>query len=285
MQQEFAIESEREHRIDLPDGRVLAASEYGPADGVPVVLFAGAASSRSMNAHGDAARSRGVRMITFDRPGLGASTADPAKSLSSVVADLAVLLGALDVRVPHAIANSQGAPFGLAAAAAAVVGRTALVSPADEIGSPSIRPLLDPDSAAFASRIVDSPEEMLGVLSGFDAESMLEFVLSASAASDEAVFGSEAFGAVFRRALEEGFAQGGMGYAQDTLIASSPWNIDMPVPGSIDVWFGADDASHSPDLGVTLARRVGAQRHVVEGVGGSLLWARTGEILDRLFGL
>lgn len=282
MEQQFADRSDREHLVDLPDGRVLAASEYGREDGVPVVFFAGAASSRAMNAHGVAARSRGVRMIAFDRPGLGASTLDPAKSLASVAADLAVLLRVLEVRAPHAIANSQGAPFALAAAAAGVVGPTALVSPADEIGSPALRALLAPETAAFASRIAAAPEEMLGVLSSFDADAMLDLVVSGAAASDAPVFASAPFRSVFRRALLEGFAQGGRGYAQDTIIASSPWGVALPLPGRLDIWFGADDTSHSPDLGATLARRTGARRHVVEGVGGSLLWARTGEILDRL---
>jgi hypothetical protein len=58
--------------------------------------------------------------------------------------------------------------------------------------------------------------------------------------------------------------------------------VDGPGKGTLDIWFGADDTSHSPDLGATLSSRFGAHRTVVDNIGGSLLWVKTGEILDRL---
>ena len=47
--------------------------------------------------------------------------------------------------------------------------------------------------------------------------------------------------------------------------------------------YGSDDTVHSPDLGATLAGRIAeATRTVVDGVGGSLLWARADVVLGAL---
>jgi hypothetical protein len=45
---------------------------------------------------------------------------------------------------------------------------------------------------------------------------------------------------------------------------------------------GSDDRAHSPDGGVMLADRLGAKHAFVDGVGGSLPWARPGLVLDAL---
>ena len=63
---------------------------------------------------------------------------------------------------------------------------------------------------------------------------------------------------------------------------SSDWSlplheIDIPV----QVWFGAADTTHSPDLGATLTSRIpGASRHVIPNVGGSLLWRDATRVLE-----
>ncbi|WP_203136928.1 alpha/beta fold hydrolase [Microbacterium sp. JZ31] len=273
---------QREHRITLPDGRVLALGEYGAADGIPVIFFAGAASSRTMNVYGDAAAVRSVRLITFDRPGLGASSPDPAKSAQSVAADLDHALARIDVHSPVAFANSQGAAFGLATAARGIFSRIALVSPADELAHPGLSALLTADVATFVNRIATDERSMREVLSSFTAESMMNFVFSGAAPSDAEVFGDDDFRRLYRTALDEGFAQGGAGYAQDTIIASTPWRIPEQSVGDVRIWFGADDTSHSPDQGEQLAQRCSAMRRVVSGVGGALAWTHTAEILDDL---
>lgn len=279
---EFSSDPDREHLVGLPDGRTLAIAEYGPQSGRPVVFIAGAGSSRHMNAHGAAARARDVRMITFDRPGLGRSTPHPDKTLATVAIDVGHALRHLGVERPAAIANSQGAPFGLAAAGAGLFSRLALVSPADEIAHPAIRAMLPEESARFVSQIDADPNGMARFLSGFDAAGLFDFVMSGASASDDDVFADPDFVALFRRALDEGFAQGGAGYAQDTLLASRRWDLPEGLRTPVRIWFGADDRSHSPDLGATMAQRFGATRTTVEGVGGALLWTRTGDILDRL---
>ncbi|MGI5526577.1 alpha/beta fold hydrolase [Streptomyces syringium] len=67
---------ERLGRTRLPDGRMLAWAEWGPADGLPVLLCPGGATSRWLGFGADAVDALGVRLVSVDRPGLGAS--DPA---------------------------------------------------------------------------------------------------------------------------------------------------------------------------------------------------------------
>jgi pimeloyl-ACP methyl ester carboxylesterase len=118
------------------------------------------------------------------------------------------------------------------------------------------------------------------------ASMMHGMVQPMSAACDRAVYADPAFDAAYRRALDEGFSQGPDGYARDTVLASRPWPFDpstIAVP--VDLWYGREDSSpvHSPDLGVSLARRIPGSRHtVVDRIGGAVLWTHAREILEAL---
>lgn len=82
------------------------------------------------------------------------------------------------------------------------------------------------------------------------------------------------FEAAYRRALGEGFAQGPAGYARDTVLAMGRWPFDLAMINvPVDIWYGEQDSSHSPDNGATLTARIpDVRRHVVPGIGGAVLW-------------
>ncbi|MFF3313761.1 alpha/beta fold hydrolase [Streptomyces sp. NPDC002952] len=63
----------------------------GPEDGTPVLLCPGAATSRSLGFGIADLDELGVRLVSVDRLGLGASTASPARTLSDFGADIAEL--------------------------------------------------------------------------------------------------------------------------------------------------------------------------------------------------
>jgi pimeloyl-ACP methyl ester carboxylesterase len=60
------------------------------------------------------------------------------------------------------------------------------------------------------------------------------------------------------------------------------WRLDLAaIDVPVTVLFGADDQTYSPDLEATLTNRIPtAERIVVPGLGGSLLWARPELVLD-----
>ena len=98
----------------LPDGRRLGWSEWGPADGRPVLLCPGAATSRSLGFGSHVLDGLGVRLVSADRPGLGVSAPAPARDLSSWADDVAALVCDRELDRPAAVGYSQGAPFALA---------------------------------------------------------------------------------------------------------------------------------------------------------------------------
>ncbi|MDP9951176.1 MULTISPECIES: alpha/beta fold hydrolase [Streptomyces] len=270
----------------LSDGRVLGWAEWGPEDGLPVLLSPGAGTSRWLGIGSGAVETEGVRLVSVDRPGLGVSTPAPDRDFADFVADVRELT---EVRglgpCPAMLGNSQGAPFALACAAAGAVSALALVSPADEVAAPEFADALPDELRGLVARVAEDPVGAEKVFAGFDADAMRRMVLAGSPASDLTVYEDPGFAAAYGRALEEGFTQGaGAGYARDTVLAMSRWPIDLgAITVPVEVWFGEEDTSHSPDLGLRLVSRIpGARRTVVPGVGGALLWAAAEPILASL---
>ena len=61
-----------EHRIKTPDGRTLAVQEGGDPGGKPVLAHSGTPNSRQLYLrHVTDAAARGIRLISYDRPGYG----------------------------------------------------------------------------------------------------------------------------------------------------------------------------------------------------------------------
>ncbi len=270
-----------DHELLLPGGRVLAWSETGPGDGTPVLFLAGAATGRSMVFGGG----RRVRLVTVDRPGIGASTHDPRRSAASTAADLAALVARLGGPVP-VVANSQAAVFGLAAAERGIASRLLLVSPADEVADPRVFARLPGPVRDVVTRVRADPAAAREFFARLGPGGMERMVLDSADPADREVYQDPVFLARYRAALREGFANDGAGYAADSIIAMSPWQLDwaaIRVP--VQVWFGERDRVHSPDLGALLTSRIpGARRHVVPGAGGALLWTHAEEILAAAIG-
>ncbi|WP_432095872.1 alpha/beta fold hydrolase [Streptomyces sp. bgisy100] len=280
----YADEPARLGRSRLPDGRMLGWAEWGPEDGTPVVLCPGAATSRWLGLGAGAAESLGVRLVSVDRPGLGASTPAPGRSFADFAADLRQLTVLRGLGRPAVVGNSQGAPFALACAAAGVVSALAVVSGADEVAAPEFAPVLPAELRGLVERVACDPGGAEKFFAGFGAEAMRDRVMAGSPECDLAVYREPGFAAAYRRALDEGFAQGGEGYARDTVLAMGRWPFALDgISVPVDIWYGERDTGHSPDAGARLADRIpGARRRVVPGAGGALLWTHAEPVLAAL---
>ncbi|WP_150252962.1 alpha/beta fold hydrolase [Nocardiopsis deserti] len=275
---------ERIGYVTLPDGRALAWSEWGTPGGTPVLLCPGAATGRSLGFGVHLLTGLGARLVSVDRPGLGASDPAPGRTLADFAEDVRALAGPLRLGRPAVVGNSQGAPFALACAAAGAARSLALVSAADEVARPEFAAALPPGPRALADLVAADPEAAERNLCGFGPESMWDLVNASSPEPDLAVYRTPGFEAAYRRALAEGFARGGAGYARDTVLATARWNLDLAlISVPVDVWYGELDTFHSPDRGALLTSRVpGARRHLVPDAGGSLLWTHAGDVLRAL---
>lgn len=278
----------RQHALTLPDGRTLAWSAWGAAHGTPVLFVPGAGTGRRMTFGADAAARAGIRGWSVDRPGLGGSTADPRRTLRSTADDLARLLDAHDLDRVAVVASSQGAPFALHLAALGRASSLDLVSPIDELAHRAVEALLDDGRRAFVQRIRERPDEVEAELAGFTADDLLAYVVGSSAPVDRREYEREPLRTMLRDAVGDAFAPGAAGYARDTVLATSPWDVDLDAVAAATttrIWFGRLDVAHSPDLGATLARRIaGSERRLVDGAGGALLWTHADAILAEIAG-
>lgn len=272
----------------LPDGRLLAWTEFGPATAAPVLFAPGAGTSSALGFAVDRLPSLAVRLIAIDRPGLGRSTPAPGRRLADFAADVAALTAARRLGRPAMVGYSQGAPFALACAAAAVVADVAVVAGTDELAAPTVRSRLPEPVRALVEAVVDDPAAAEARFATMTAAQLHALIAATSDPRDLAVYQAPPLAAALRAALDEGFAQGSAGYARDAVLTMGPWGLDLAaIRTPVHLWYGAHDASpvHSPDHGATLATRIpGARRTVVADGGGALPWTHGETILAELVG-
>ncbi|GLW49405.1 hypothetical protein Stsp02_50660 [Streptomyces sp. NBRC 14336] len=89
----------------LPDGRRLGWAEWGPADGTPVLLCPGAATRRWLGFGGGVDDSAGIRLVSVDRPGLGASDPAPGRTLTTWATDIQHLIQERALAAPTPCGN------------------------------------------------------------------------------------------------------------------------------------------------------------------------------------
>ncbi|WP_053238866.1 alpha/beta fold hydrolase [Sandaracinus amylolyticus] len=281
-----SFEPARRGRTRLPSGRFLGWSEQGPEHGAPVLFFGGAGTSSALSMRREDVERAGVRLVAVDRPGLGASDPLAGRTLADWVEDVRDFVIARALGSPAIVAFSQGAPFGIACAADEIGRSLVIVSGTDELAAPHLAELLVPDVRGIVQRVARDPEGAEAFFRGMTPAMMRQMVLAMIGDADRAVYADPAFDAAYRRALDEGFAQGGEGYARDTVLAFGAWPFDLGrISMPVSLWYGAEDTSpvHSPDLGASLAHRIpSARRTVIDAAGGAILWTHGEAILAAI---
>lgn len=95
--------------LRLADGRDLGYAVRGDPDGTTLLHFHGALSSRWEGAiYHRAARAAGLRLISVDRPGIGASSPYPGRTVQAFAKDVAALLAHLSIRDAGVMGVSGG---------------------------------------------------------------------------------------------------------------------------------------------------------------------------------
>ncbi|MBA3261730.1 MAG: alpha/beta hydrolase [Thermoleophilaceae bacterium] len=143
----------REHGVEVSGGK-FAISELGDPAGQPVVYCHGGLNSRrDIHFAARVARRAGVRILAIDRPGIGGSTPQRERTLSTWGGDVERVADALELDRFTVLGWSFGGPFALACASVLgtrvgavgiVGGMTPLDRPgkADELGTAIGRRLL-----------------------------------------------------------------------------------------------------------------------------------------------
>jgi pimeloyl-ACP methyl ester carboxylesterase len=109
---------EPDHRITMSDGRTVAVYEFGDPGGRLVFAMHGTPGCGHMRPEVvNSARELGIRLLAHDRPGYGASTRQPGRTVASVAADVAELADHFGGERFGVWGASGGGPHALACAA------------------------------------------------------------------------------------------------------------------------------------------------------------------------
>jgi pimeloyl-ACP methyl ester carboxylesterase len=76
--------------ISAIDGRTIQIIEAGQPDGIPILVHNGTPGSRLLyHPWIQDAEKRGIRLISYDRPGYGGSTSQPGRIVANAADDVA----------------------------------------------------------------------------------------------------------------------------------------------------------------------------------------------------
>jgi pimeloyl-ACP methyl ester carboxylesterase len=284
-----------------PDGRTLEILDLGPEDGFPLLFHSGTPSGAVPAPYLEGpARERGLRVITYSRPGYGGSSARTDGAVSATVADdvadAEAVLHHLGVDEFVTLGWSGGGPraLGCAAllpqrcrAAACVAG----IAPADQIDW-DVREGMGEENVAEFTATMEGPgsrEAFLATQTGIfsvTGEQIVGSLGSLVPPTDRAAMTpdfADALASSFRAAGRQGI----VGWRDDDLMLNRPWGFDLAtIAVPVSVWAGTDDAMVPFRHGQWLAEHVhGARSHLLEGEGHVSLMARPGQILDDLLDL
>ena len=273
--------------VRLPDGRGIAVEEYGDPAGPVVLYFHGWPACRL---EAGLISDLPVRLLAFDRPGYGRSTAQPGRGLLDWPVDVAFVADRLGIGRFHLVGLSGGGPYA-AAVAHALPGRVrsvALVSPVPPSEgvahrTPGIghlfrlgrhpkmaRRLFTVARPLLKQRII-TPRTIVGRGLPEADRAMLNRTTMAGLA----------------RVWREGFGRGVQGALSDAQIYARAWGFglgEIRVPASL--WFGAEDSLIPVGALAPYAAIPGVRWHVLEGEGHYSLGLRHGRaILEELVSL
>ncbi|WP_346385313.1 alpha/beta hydrolase [Nocardioides sp.] len=248
--------------IGLPDGRQLQAWTGGAPDGSPVVFFHGCPDTRHAAMSGDAdARSAGVRLVAFNRPGYGGS--DPAPSTQTTVADdVAAAADSLGIGAFSVLGMSIGGPYALATAArhpdrvrsAAVV--SSIANLPERWLDGSVEEVMERSRPEFEAYVAElAPDDS-------DDRALVDRFLDGMPAADAALLSATPV-AETAASVREALAQT-HGFLRDAALSFRPWDFrveDVRCPTT--VFQGRLDTNHPPVNGEALARQLPDGRLVV----------------------
>jgi len=286
----------REIEIDHGD-RVLRVRDAGDPGGPVVIYFHGTPGSRLDLSFGEqAVAEQGVRLVTFDRPGYGGSTAAPF-GLASIAADAHAVADGLGVARFATLGMSGGGP-GALAAATVPGGRVIRAGVASGAGPFQLVPgaldqlddddraalkLLPADPAAAAAGFAAGFEPLIGAVAPGGPGPAVAFADLLSPRDSELIQDPRLVSALtttMREALRSGTSGGGW----DNVSWLGAWDVDLSaIRCPVLLWYGTEDRFAPPAHGRWLAENLPDARLVMrEGEGHFGIMEHLGEMLDAL---
>lgn len=284
--------------VETADGRRLEVLVQGSAES-PVLLYhsgtpSGVASFPTLS---DEAASRGLRLVSYSRPGYGESTPHPGRSVADGAADSAAIVDALGVEAFVTLGWSGGGPHAMACAAVLPdrCRAGAVLAGVAPYGAEGLDWLhgMGPENVEEFGAALAGEQPLTTYLEA--QRTGLQHVTGAEVAEalgglvpevDKAALTGELadyLAASFRRAMLRGVD----GWRDDDLAFTKPWGFEpaaISVP--MTVWQGGQDKMVPFAHGQWLAEALtGARLHLDAQEGHLSLMRSVGLILDDLLEL
>lgn len=267
--------------VTTQDGRSLAYLEVGDPQGALVIHNHGGPSSRlEARLFADSASRNRLRLICVDRPGMGRSSPQEARTYSGWADDLTTIADALGHRQFGVTGWSEGGPWALAAAAYIDPLRLRHVG---SIAGGSYGTFGDNWAAKYLSKqdalggflaLHFEPGFRLmyaaiGVTAERFRESYFKALLKAVNDYDRRILLRPGFETAFCEASAECFAQGSEGLVRDSELLYRRWAFDVSkIERPVHMWQGLDDLLVPDAINKEVADKMpGAVWHPVEGAG------------------
>jgi pimeloyl-ACP methyl ester carboxylesterase len=277
----------REHDLHAPDGRVLHVTDAGPEGGRPILVHHGSPGSGLLYEPWIIdAEAHGTRLLSYDRPGYGGSTAHPDRTVADAATDVAAIAQALGIRRLATWGVSGGGPHALACGALLpelIVGAASLAAVApfaaegldwlDGMGEENVAEFgatLE-GRAAIESLTAAAAEEILAAT----PETIADSIRTLLSPVDAAALSGE-YAAWLHADMVHGLSGSIDGWVDDDLVFVRPWGFD---PGTIRVpvllWQGEEDRFVPAAHGRWLAARIpGVEAHLSPDDGHLTLMTR-----------
>ena len=281
------------------DGRALAVAEWGTPSGTPVFQLHGTPGSRLGRHHDETLYDRlDMHLITYDRPGYGASDRRHGRRVVDAVEDIVTIADALGIDRFVVGGGSGGAPHALACAALLgdrVLSTFALVpvAPYEALGDQWLIGQAPSNVAEWTAalagedalidylsdqlkRMADDPLNMLD-----DEEDLPP--------EDREVMTRESVRVEFREMLAEAIRQGPAGWVDDDFAFLRPWGFDVSfIATPVLLAYGRSDTLAPVRHGEYLGRTIpGAEVRLMDSGHLSAMdhaeenWTRVLEIAAR----
>jgi pimeloyl-ACP methyl ester carboxylesterase len=283
--------------IPVGHGREICVEMAGDPGGTPILVHYGSPNSRHLYRPWVAdAAAKGVRLLCYDRPGYGGSTADPGRSVASGAADVRAIAEALGHDRLRIWGISGGGPYALACAAllpdiTVAVSSVASLAPYDaagldyfagmgELNAEDIKLFFSDPAAARRSHHENWEEARAAT-----PEQLAEIMTSVLSPVDAAALTGE-LAEWMASSTRDGLAAGDQGWWDDGVAELTSWGFDLRDIGvPVKIWHGRQDRMVPVQHGEWLAANVpGAEADISDRDGHVTMIGRIGEIHDWLLG-
>src|ERR1700744_4053064 len=216
----MTTQATQQHVVPAPGGRVLAVEEAGAPGGLAVLVHNGTPNSRHLyGPHVADATARGLRLISYDRPGDGGSSPQPRRAVGDCAADGGG---------PHLRATAALLP-GLVVAAASLASPAPFIAEGLDWFAGMGQENVDDFKLASGDdfeRIRARCEEQRTEALGAPAANLAATMPSLLTPTDAAVFTGE-LAEYLVWSEQDGFAPGAEGLLADSLALTREWTFEL----------------------------------------------------------